>query len=268
MEAKRYWERVGQSYQEHSAIIPWAGSLTNAYIRHVLKGALRRFGGRLSGKNVLEIGCGKGYWFEHYRAWCAAKVHGVDLSRAMLCSARTGEVVEASATHLPFKDDSFDIVITITVLQHLPSKGDLEQSLREIRRVLKKKDGHACLVELSRSRAISWFSPLLSVSTKEWKALLDANGFFLEAVYPVDPSLSMFSLDWLAQKVARLIHGVEAGGWSEQSASRGLRLAAALYYLAKDALAIPAVFFMPIARRLWPRLSSTWVYVLGAGDAA
>ena len=88
-----------------------------------------------SGAKVLEIGCGNG------KNMCARKdlvFIGIDPSAALceICTARGLSVVQADARSLPFGNGSFDAVIMIAVLHHLPPESH-SQALLEIQRVLK-----------------------------------------------------------------------------------------------------------------------------------
>jgi SAM-dependent methyltransferase len=87
------------------------------------------------GGRILNVGCGIGDFF---LAVPQAELHGVDISERSLAAARlrfpTACLELASAYALPFKDDSFDTVVMIDVLEHLAEPG---QCLQEIRRVLK-----------------------------------------------------------------------------------------------------------------------------------
>lgn len=62
---------------------------------------------------------------------------GVDVASEAVASARSiGEaVIEASVLSLPFDSASFDLVITLDVLQHLPLDGGDAAALAEMRRV-------------------------------------------------------------------------------------------------------------------------------------
>ena len=62
---------------------------------------------------------------------------GVDVAGEAVASARSiGEaVIEASVLSLPFDSASFDLVITLDVLQHLPLDGGDAAALAEMRRV-------------------------------------------------------------------------------------------------------------------------------------
>jgi len=76
---------------------------------------------------VLDVGCGNGLFFPKV-ADRAEMVVGVDVSRMLLQKAkkqakRYGNVhlVQVDADHLPFKDGSFKLVFSFTVLQNMPN---------------------------------------------------------------------------------------------------------------------------------------------------
>ena len=90
---------------------------------------LRQLGGSfdiIKGKRVLEVGCGAGR-FTEVLLQEGAHVYAVDLSSAveanyLNCNKYPNYHVErADVTHLPFKPETFDVVICIGVIQHTPS---------------------------------------------------------------------------------------------------------------------------------------------------
>jgi ubiquinone/menaquinone biosynthesis C-methylase UbiE len=91
---------------------------------------VERFG---RGKDVLEVGCGTGLILQRIQRF-ARLARGVDLSPGMLARARERglDVVEGSATHLPFDDRSFDVTCSFKVLAHIP---EVELALYEMARV-------------------------------------------------------------------------------------------------------------------------------------
>lgn len=80
---------------------------------------------------LLDVGCGTGI----YLGLFGCKVMGVDPSKGLLERNKFPHK-QAFAENLPFKDGSFDIVISITAI-HLFR--DIEKSLTEIKRVGKKQ---------------------------------------------------------------------------------------------------------------------------------
>jgi len=83
---------------------------------------------------ILDAGCGSGRnMIELARR---GTVTGIELSDTSVCLARQrgrGEVVEGSVLEMPFPDASFDLAVSLDVIEHL--EDDLA-ALRELRRVL------------------------------------------------------------------------------------------------------------------------------------
>lgn len=90
-------------------------------------------------KNILELGCGTGILLRDLKEkFKSSKVFAFDLSYEMAKYANTknrGNVVVADVEAMPFRDNSFDLIIARGVLHHVPSLG---KALKEIRRVLRK----------------------------------------------------------------------------------------------------------------------------------
>jgi SAM-dependent methyltransferase len=105
---------------------------------------LRLLRGRLplATSRGLEVGCGDGVLL--YKAMLGgAAMIGVDMSRTGLTHARqqiasrlerAPQLVRASALELPFRDGSFDYVLSVEVIEHLD---EVDRYLAEIRRVLR-----------------------------------------------------------------------------------------------------------------------------------
>ena len=85
---------------------------------------------------VLDLGCGFGEFLNPLRC---AKRTGVDLNPESVKHLESGiEFQAADVRRLPMLNDgSFDVVFTSNLMEHLPSKDDVEKLLREARRVLK-----------------------------------------------------------------------------------------------------------------------------------
>jgi 2-polyprenyl-6-hydroxyphenyl methylase/3-demethylubiquinone-9 3-methyltransferase len=95
--------------------------------------ALRSLLEPLSGRRILDLGCGKGRFAARLAAE-GAEIVGLDLSAGMLAEAVGLDRVRASARRLPFAAGSFDAVIAIEVFEHLAFIDDV---VREARRVLR-----------------------------------------------------------------------------------------------------------------------------------
>ena len=95
----------------------------------------------LSGKDVLEVGCGRGggasFVFDRFKP---RSLTGMDLARSAIRRARARyerpglTFVTASADNLPFPDASFDVVYAHQVFQHLRERAT---ALREMMRVVR-----------------------------------------------------------------------------------------------------------------------------------
>ncbi|MHB8584560.1 MAG: class I SAM-dependent methyltransferase [Thermoplasmatota archaeon] len=92
---------------------------------------------------VLDVGCGAGPALAHLMRQGARPV-GVDISRSMLELARTARVdgLQAVAEGLPFRDQSFDLVLCRETLHHVTAP---DAAVWEMRRVLAR--GGALVVE-------------------------------------------------------------------------------------------------------------------------
>ncbi len=99
---------------------------------------------KLKDKKTLDVGCGNG-WSSFLLAQKNALVTGVDLhAKSFEPTQQTQKLtyLQGSATALPFKDDSFDIVTTHECLEHVE---DPQRALAEFDRVL-KSNGYICIV--------------------------------------------------------------------------------------------------------------------------
>ncbi|GAA4391922.1 hypothetical protein GCM10023153_10390 [Ornithinibacter aureus] len=86
---------------------------------------------------VLEVGCGAGRDGVILRQSGCAYV-GVDFSPVAVrtCRDRKLNAVVASATEVPFADDSFDAAWSMSTLMHLPGDG-FSKAIRELGRVVR-----------------------------------------------------------------------------------------------------------------------------------
>jgi SAM-dependent methyltransferase len=125
-------ERYGnlQKYLNPNPVQRW---LLRRYYRHVVE--LVR---KTRARTVLDVGCGEGFTLKELRkSGLEAKMLGVDNRPAALVWSQVNGLAKTplsmtDAHYLPFPDDSFDLVLCLEVLEHLPDSG---AGLRELLRV-------------------------------------------------------------------------------------------------------------------------------------
>ena len=92
----------------------------------------------IRGKNLLDAGCGTG-WFSKKASDRGASVTSMDLGEKLLSKVKekcNSTCVVGSVLQIPYNDNSFDIVVSSEVIEHVP---DPHKALQELFRVLKPK---------------------------------------------------------------------------------------------------------------------------------
>ena len=129
-QSRRYYDQFSKGYDDKRG-----GNEPGGYhdlLDDLEVETVKRYG---AGKDVLEVGCGTGLLLARFRDF-AKTTRGIDLSPGMLekAKARGLDVVEGSATSLPFEDKSFDVACSFKVLAHIP---DIAMALSEMVRVVR-----------------------------------------------------------------------------------------------------------------------------------
>jgi demethylmenaquinone methyltransferase/2-methoxy-6-polyprenyl-1,4-benzoquinol methylase len=112
--------------------------------------------GRAAPQRILDLGCGTGELSDRSaRHFPAAEVVAADFTDAMLrlAAQRLGRTraasryrfARATARRLPFRDGSFDLVVSAFVARNLP---DLPEALAEMRRML-RPGGSVLILEIT-----------------------------------------------------------------------------------------------------------------------
>lgn len=111
----------------------------------------------LSFKTVLEVGCGWGRYLS-FLSSCSTTPVGVDLSKQMLilCKKRFPNrniaLVQGEMSHLPFKDDVFDLVYSVRAFKYSSRP---RRVLAEIYRISKIK-GLVSIYEVNNSNSFAY----------------------------------------------------------------------------------------------------------------
>lgn len=95
------------------------------------------------GKDILDVGCGRGDWLLEMTRWGAApeRLCGIDLDESRVAEARrrapAADVRTGDASSLPWRDGSFDLVTQFTVFSSILDAGMRRDLAAEMVRVLR-----------------------------------------------------------------------------------------------------------------------------------
>ncbi|MFN8371929.1 MAG: class I SAM-dependent methyltransferase [Anaerolineae bacterium] len=171
---EKYWQEVHEKTGESLAAVcfPDKPLYFNLFFDRIQKWVVNKYlrsqQWTLRDQPLLDIGCGRGRWLAFFQQLYGARVTGIDLSPVAVesCRKQGFEAHVGSIEKMPFEDESFAVVTSITVLLHLPY--DLKQrAVGEIARVV-KKGGRVLLLEGT------WRDPsphVFSLLVSEWEAL-------------------------------------------------------------------------------------------------
>jgi len=142
---------------------------------------------------MLDVGCGNGIWAIK-NAKDKAEVTAVDISEECIKAAEeknkvydtTVQFKVSKAEDIDFPDEQFDIVYSITVLQHIPTQEKLEQAVFKMIKTT-KKEGRICILEKAPLENTQSDVDHITIRTKqEWIDLFNKHGtvFIKEKAMP------------------------------------------------------------------------------------
>ncbi|MEW6172091.1 MAG: class I SAM-dependent methyltransferase [Bacillota bacterium] len=134
--------------------------------------------------SVLDVGCAKGFMLYDFKELMPRlNIAGIDISGYAIDNAidRVKPFLQVgNAKALPYEDDSFDLVVSITTIHNLPLL-ECKQALREIQRVSR---AHAFITvdawrtEEERERLLKWnLTALTYMHVDDWRKLFGEVGY-------------------------------------------------------------------------------------------
>jgi len=133
---------------------------------------------------ILDIGCGKGFLlYDFLKVIPDAEIYGIDISPYAITNSKDeirDRLQVGSATALPWPDDHFDLVISITTLHNLHAF-DLDPALREVERV-GRMNKYLCVEsyrnEQEKANLLYWQVTCEAFNTpKEWLWWFEQTGY-------------------------------------------------------------------------------------------
>ena len=136
------------------------------------------------GDKILDIGCGKGFLlYEMSLLVPGVEIYGIDISGYAIANSKEeirDRLQNGNANQLPFPDDHFDLVYSITTLHNLHNY-DLDSALHEMGRV-GKKNKYLCVEsyrsEVEKTNLLYWQVTCEAFCTpEEWEWWFKQTGY-------------------------------------------------------------------------------------------
>ncbi len=136
------------------------------------------------GASVLDVGCAKGFMLHDFKQMMPGlRIAGLDISQYAYDNALSDVkpfITIGNAKKLPYPDKSFDLVISINTVDHLPLE-DCKKAIQEIQRVTKKNaflTVNAWKTARQKEQLLKWnHTALTALSTAAWKRLFRETGY-------------------------------------------------------------------------------------------
>jgi SAM-dependent methyltransferase len=170
MDTNHWADRAQYIYQSHHQTLAGRHLLDNVVAR------LLRLGDCSGSSRILEVGCAAGTQTIHLRASGHGRAIGLDINTHVLSLAasnarsrglNSGFLVQGDGHSLPFAQETFDLVFSVGVMEHLP---DPLASLVEQRRVLRQ--GGRVVMAVPNAYCPWW------TTAKKWRARLSKKDHF------------------------------------------------------------------------------------------
>jgi len=216
-----------------------------------------------SGRDVLDVGCNTGYGTIRF-APVAGRVVGVDVSPRAIEAARDRatdgrpEFIQTSGFDLPFPAETFDLVTSFQVLEHVP---DATAFLRELARVVRPGGTVILATPNAATRLYPGMTPWNRFHVREYRA--DELAELLRTVFPQVNVLGMVGARELYDtEIARVDAARQRIRRMEEAATRQEAARAAAAARAEARASAPAArrpLPMRVARAVVPGPIRAWV---------
>ncbi len=176
-------KKWGYDYWDGSRDINYGGYYYDGRWKPIAEKMIKHYKLKRNSK-ILDVGCGKGFLLHEFKKLLPqCEVKGLDVSSYAIKNSKEEvkkNLVLGHAKKLPFKDNYFDLIISLNTLHNLYCY-DLKKALSEIQRV-GKKNKYICVEsyrnENERINLLYWqvtcecfFTP------KEWKWWFKSSGY-------------------------------------------------------------------------------------------
>ena len=141
--ASAYWDRIAGEWEHDDAGKAWRMVSDAVNVRLLERWIPRNPGGSVLKTDLFDEATGTG--LVPWLSASFARVSGVDIAPALVKTVRDRHpgirTDVADVRRLPFEGGSFDCVISNSTLDHLPTREDIADAVRELHRVL-RSGGH------------------------------------------------------------------------------------------------------------------------------
>lgn len=176
--------KYGEEYWDGDRKYGYGGYNYDGRQRAVADAMVEHYGIK-SGDRILDVGCGKGYLlYEFTQSMPGVEVIGLDISEYGIEHAKPEVrpfLQVGNAISLPFEDNYFDYVVSVTTLHNLYNY-ELDQAVREIERVGKGPKKHIAVEsyrnENEKANLLYWQLTCRSFYTPtEWEWFFSRCGY-------------------------------------------------------------------------------------------
>ncbi len=211
---EEYWNLMAKKYKsEEAVLVPGDLKQKNNYYDSLHRKVMNKIFAIIpKGSKILDAGCGVGRWSIEL-AKRGMDVTGVDISREMINLAKenakrqnqTVKFLVSSLDKMKLPPNSFDFVISVTVLQHIVHDTKRRKAIYNLARALKPK-GKMIILEKTRKEKFKEFH-VYPLTKEEWISLLSENNLQFLGSHGVDvaPFIDFVSTVGMRFKYRKLI---------------------------------------------------------------